>query len=463
MNVSADVSRPRAATSEMHPWRAETRATLALAWPIVATNLAQMAIGTTEVILLGWYSPQAMAAGVLGMNLFFAFAMVGIGIAAGTSPMLAQTIGRGRHVVRDLRRTVRQGLWLTTAIALVAWVVLWHTEAIFLAMGQAPEMAAGAGDYMRGMQWGILPFLWYMVLRAFVSARERPRAALVVSVLSIVINAVLGWALIFGRLGLPELGLVGAGIAGTIAETFMFLALAAFIASERRFRRHHLAGRFWRPDWPRLAELARIGGPIAGALLFEVGVFNAAVFIMGLIDVDQLAAHAIAIQIASITFMVPMGIAQATTVRVGLAVGGGDRPGQVRAGWVGIALGTGFMAGMAVLLIGMPGPFIHVFLDTEGPQAATVVLHATAFLAVAGLFQLVDGLQVTAAGALRGLKDTRLPMIYAGIGYWIIGLPLGAALAFWGGLGGLGIWIGLALGIGLVSLLMLRRWIRRMA
>lgn len=461
MQVSAEISRPRAAHRESRPWRAETRATLALAWPIVATNLAQMAIGTTEVVLLGWYSPQAMAAGVLGMNLFYAFMMVGIGIAAGCSPMLAQAIGRRRHGVRDLRRTVRQGLWLTTAIALIAWAVLWNTEAIFLAMGQAPAMAAGAGEYMRAMQWGMLPFFWYMVLRAFVSARERPRAALIVTVLAILLNAGLAWALIFGRLGLPELGLTGAGIAGSITETFMFAGLAGFIAFDRRFRRHYLAGRFWRPDWPRLAELCRIGGPIAGALLFEVGVFNSAVFIMGLIDVDQLAAHAIAIQIASATFMVPMGLGQATTVRVGLFTGGGERRAATRAGWTGILLGTGFMGVMAVLLITSPGPFIHIFLDTADPKTGVVAAHAAGFLAVAGLFQLVDGLQVTAAGALRGLKDTRLPMIYAGIGYWVIGLPFGAALAFWGGFQGLGIWIGLAIGLALVAILMLRRWIRR--
>jgi MATE family multidrug resistance protein len=243
----------------------------------------------------------------------------------------------------------------------------------------------------------------------------------------------------------------------------MFVGLAGYIAFDRRFRRHHLAGRFWRADWPRLAELMRVGGPIAAAMLFEVGVFNAAVFLMGLIDVDQLAAHAIAIQIASFTFMVPMGIAQATTVRVGLFAGGGDRPGLVRAGWVGIALGTGFMGAMAVLLIAAPGAIIHVFLDVDDPRTVAVAAHATGFLAVAGLFQLVDGLQVTGAGALRGLKDTRMPMIYAGFGYWALGLPLGAMLALWGGFEGLGIWIGLAAGLAFVAALMLRRWMRRAA
>ncbi len=439
----------------------ELRSTLSLAWPIVLTNVAQMAITTTDVVMLGWYSADALAAGTLGVNVYYAFLVSGLGIAMATSPLLAQAIGRGRHVVRDLRRTVRQGLWLTGAFTLLSWIVLWHTEAILASMGQAPHLAEAAGIYVRALQWGFLPILWFTVLRCFLGARERPQAALYVTGFGILLNGALNWGLIFGHFGLPAWGLFGAGIASALAQFGMFGLLVGFILWDARFRRHHLFGRFWRADWPRLRELWRIGLPIAGAMLFEVTVFNAAVFLMGLIDVAQLAAHAIAIQVAAITFMVPMGISQAATVRVGLFAGAGDGTGARRAGWVAICAGTGFMVVMAALLITLPGPIVRLFLDLADPANLVVAGHAAAFLAIAGLFQLVDGAQVTAAGALRGLKDTRVPALYAGFGYWVAGLPFGAWLAFSLGMEGRGVWTGLAAGIGIVAVLMVARWKRR--
>ena len=442
-------------------WAEEVRATLALGWPIVLTNLAQIALGTTDVVILGWMGPEALAAGALGTNLFFAFTILGIGLANAVPPMLAQALGRNRFAVRDLRRTVRQGLWATLALTIPVWAILWHSEAILLALGQKPELAAAAASYMRTLQWCLLPFLWFMVLRGFISALERPAPALVVTIFAIVLNAVICWALVFGRLGLPEMGLPGAGVASTIATVFMVVALLGYIYWDRQFRRYRLLGRWWRADWPRFRELMRIGVPIAITLGFEVTVFNAAVFLMGLIETAALAAHSIAIQIASITFMVPMGIGQAATVRVGLAAGRGDPAGVARAGWVAIALGIGFMAVMALTLISAPLLLTGLFLDLGNPANARAVELAVVFLAMAALFQIADGAQAVGAGALRGLKDTRVPMIFAALGYWGLSLPLGAVLAFKFELGGVGIWIGLAAGLAIVATLMILRWNRR--
>ncbi|MCW5751267.1 MAG: MATE family efflux transporter [Alphaproteobacteria bacterium] len=439
-------------------WAEEARATLSLGWPLILTNLAQTAIMTTDVVMMGWLGPHALAAGALGANLFFAFFIFGLGISFATSPMLAQARGRHRHSVRDLRRTVRQGLWAVAFFSVLVWIPLWHTEVLLALLGQEEALASDGGAYIRAMMWAMAPALGFFVLRSFVSALERPRAALVITLLAIGFNALCDWIFMFGKLGMPALGVVGAGVASTASNLFMFVALLGYIYWDRRFRRYQLLGRFWRADWPRLVELLRIGLPIALTLAFEVTIFNAAVFIMGVIGTASLAAHAIAIQIASVTFMVPMGLSQAATVRVGLAVGRGDPEGVARAGWVAIVIGGSFMAAMALLLIGFPRPLAELFLDGTRSDSIEVLELAVLFLTVAGFFQIADGLQSLGAGALRGLKDTRVPMFFAGVGYWVMGLPFGVLLAFPLGLDGLGIWIGLATGLGIVAMLMLGRW-----
>lgn len=439
-------------------WAAEGRATLSLAWPLVLTNLAQTAITTTDVVMMGWLGPDALAAGALGANVYFAFLVFGLGIAMATAPMMAQAIGRRRHAVREVRRTVRQGTWATLAMVAPIWVALWHADGILVAIGQLPALAEAGGDYVRAMQWGLLPALWFIVLRSFISALERPRSALLVTTLAIVLNAFSNWVLMFGKLGAPALGLTGAGISSTLANLFMFAALLGFVLWDRRFRRYHLLGNLWRMDWPRLRELLRIGMPICLAFGFEVSVFNTATFLMGLVGRDALAAHAVAIQVSSVSFMVPMGIAQAATVRVGLSAGRGDPWGVTRAGWVALALGIGFMAMTAAAMIATPGTFVALFLDLGEPGARPVLELAATFLIVAGVFQLVDGAQAVGAGVLRGLKDTRVPMLFAALGYWGIGVPVGAALAFEFGAGGVGLWIGLAAGLAIVAALMLTRW-----
>lgn len=447
--------------STAHLWRAEARATLLLAYPLILTNLAQAVIHATDVILLGWVGPRTLAAGALGVNIYNAFMIFGMGLVTAASPMMARELGARSNSVRDVRRTVRQAMWASVAICIPFWAILWNSEAMLLALGQDPELSAAAARFVRAMQWGLLPLLFFLILRSFISALEMPAWSLAIGGGAVLFNAVINYGLIFGHFGLPRLGLLGAGIGSAISNLLMFLGMAAVVTIHPRFRRYHLFGRFWRADWERFRAVWRLGVPIAVTLALEVTIFNAAVFLMGLIGTPSLAAHAIAIQIAALSFMVPMGIAQAVTVRVGLAYGRRDRGGIARAGWTSFALGTGFMTLMALILISFPYTLVHGFLDESDPRNAEVITLAVSFLAVAALFQIVDGAQAVGAGMLRGLHDTRVPMIYAAFGYWIVGMGVGVGLGFGLGWDGVGVWLGLAAGLAVVSVLMIARWMRR--
>lgn len=446
-----------------NPWRAEVRALLALAIPLILGNLAQSAINATDLILLGRLSADALAAGSLAFNLYIPLLVFGIGLLAAVSPMVAAERGARKHSVREVRRTVRQGMWHAVLLAILCWLLLWHAPTLLVLMGQEPDLARAAGRFVRIVMWSLLPIFLFFVLRNFIAAIERPNWGAIVLAGQVLLNAVLGYALIFGHFGAPRLGLDGAAIGSAVANTFVFVALAAVVGFARPFRRYALFGRWWRADWPRFRQLAAVGLPIGLTLLFEVAVFAGAVFIMGLIGRDSIAAHAIAIQIASATFMVPLGLAQAGTVRVGLFYGAADRAGIGRAGWTAIALGVGFMAAMALILLAAPRMLVGVFLDTVDPRNATVAALAVQFLGIAALFQIVDGAQAVGAGVLRGLQDTRWPMIFAAFGYWAVGIGVGIVLAFPLGLQGVGVWIGLASGLAVVSVLMIWRWMRREA
>ncbi|HEX8191825.1 MAG TPA: MATE family efflux transporter [Allosphingosinicella sp.] len=448
-------------TPGRRPWRDEARATLALAWPLILTNVAQALIHATDVVLLGWAGARTLAAATLGVNVYIAFLIFGMGLMTAAAPMLAQELGARRHSVRDVRRTVRQAMWAAVALVVPVWAIMWNTQMLLIAIGQDPELALGAQTFVRALMWGMLPYLFYLVLRSFISALERPIWSLIVGLVAVAYNALINYALIFGKFGLPALGLQGAGIGSASANLFMFMGLAAVILLDRRFRRYRLFGRFWRPDWERFRDVWRIGLPIAITLGLEVTVFNAAVFLMGRIGAESLAAHAVAIQIASLSFMVPLGLAQAVTVRVGLAKGRGDPDGITRAGWTAFILSVGFMSVMALLMISAPGSLVGFFLDPADPASAAVTRLAVSFIFVAALFQIFDGAQVVGAGMLRGLSDTRVPMFYALFGYWGVGLGSGVALGFGLGWEGVGIWTGLAIGLATVSLLMIGRWMRR--
>ncbi len=443
------------------PWGDEFRATLALAWPLILTNITMVLINATDVFLLARLGPDALAASALGSGIVIAMLLIGIGIVVAGSPLMAAELGRKAHSVRDVRRTFRQTLWAATAICVPIWAILWHMGAMLEWAGQPPCLAADAGIFIRALMWQIWPALGVVAIRGFMAALEMPRWTMIAGLAAVIVNAVINYGLIFGNFGLPAWGLFGAGVGSSLTSLFQFIFLGLIISYHPKFRRYHLFGRWWRADWPRFLTLWRLGLPIGLHMGFEAMVFAAAVFLMGYINTASVAAHAIAIQIASMTFMVPMGIGQAATVRVGLGFGRRDAEAIRRAGWTAYALGVGFMTAMAVIMWLIPGALAEIFLEPEYAGNAEVIKLAVSFLLVAAVFQIVDGAQVVGTGMLRGLQDTTWPMLFAAFGYWVIGIGVGCWLAFYGGMGGVGIWLGLALGLGIVAGLVLVRWLRR--
>jgi MATE family multidrug resistance protein len=438
-------------------WAAELPAMMTLAWPLILSNLTFALIQATDVVLMGWLGPRQLAASALAINLTWPLGFAAFGLLTAASPMMATALGAKTRSVREVRRSFRQSLWLCLFMTGPMWLLLWNAEGVIRALGQEPALARDAALFLKGYMWTMLPWLLFQAMRNFLAAVERPGWVLGVSIAGIVVNAVLGWALIFGHFGLPALGIFGGGLASSIVWTLLALGLFSVILTDRQFRRFHLFGHLWRPDWPRLKRMIVLGVPIGLAFAFEGAVFGAAAYLMGLIDADSLAAHAVALQLAALTFMVPWGLSQAATVRVGRALGRRDPQGIALSGWTAWIAGVAFMAAMATIMWLFPRELVGLFLDDNAANARVIGLAVT-FLAVAAVFQIFDGAQVVAAGMLRGLHDTRVPMLFALLGYWGIGLGFGAWLAFERDWGGVGIWAGLALGLAIVSVLMLIRW-----
>ena len=357
---------------EQHPWRHELRVTVALAWPLILSNLTMALIGATDVLMLGWLGARELAAATLGFNLAMSAAIFCMGLITASAPMMATEIGRMGNSVRDVRRTFRQAIWSATAVILPFWLILWNTEAILLAVGQQPDLAAMAGTYISAYMWSILPFLFFIILRNFISALEQPVTALIISIIGVLANALFNYALIFGKFGVPAFGVIGAGIGSVMTNVLMFGGMALVVIYHKRFRRYHLFGRFWRSDWQRFRTMWKLGLPIAITMGLEGSVFGLAALLMGLISAESVAAHAIALQLAALTFMVPMGLGQAATVRVGIQYGRRNNAGIMRAGWVSFLLGTSFMAVMAIVFVLAPDFLISMFIDARHNRADAV-------------------------------------------------------------------------------------------
>lgn len=445
------------------PMRAELGATLRLAAPLAAANLLQMLVYAIDVIFVARLGEQALAASSLATTLFGLMMWCTIGLTGACAPLIAAELGRRAHAVREVRRSVRMAMWLAVGVGVLAMLVSANGERLMLLAGQDAEVSRLAGEFLAILLWATVPNILAGVLRNFVSALGRPVFATAITGLAILVNALGNYMFVFGHFGAPAMGLDGSALSSVITACIMLGAYVVAIQTDRRLRRYHVFGRWWRPEWTRLRDLVRIGLPIALIILAEGGLFSSAAFLMGLIGQAELAGHTVALQVAAIAFQIPFGIGQAATIRVGYHFGAGDHAAVGRAGRAALIMAVGYMALPASLMIFAPRLVLGLYVDPAAPQNAAMVGFAVQFLAIGAAFQLFDGIQAVLAGALRGLQDTRVPMLMALGGYWMGGFTVSAGLGLFTPLAGLGVWIGLAAGLVVVSVLLLLRWHRREA
>jgi multidrug resistance protein, MATE family len=432
--------------------------TLKLAAPMALTQLGQIVMMTIDLALIGRLGDEAIAAAALANTVYFVSFTLGLGVVSAVAPLAAQAFGaRDPHRVR---RSLRVGLWAALLISLPMMIFPFYGEQILRMLGQAEAPTKLAQPYLLGLVWGATPALWLIAIRGFMGALNRPEPVLWITLAAIPANAILVYLLIHGAWALPPLGLFGAGLATTIVNFAMFLAGLWFATFRPPFAKYHVLGHLWRFDWAMMRQLIAIGAPISIAFMLEYGLFSAAALLTGLIGTTALAAHQIALQVTAILFMVPLGISMAATVRVGHAAGRNDAAGVRRAGLAAVALGILLGAGLTAMVIFGRFAIARFFLgDTAASTDAVIDLAATLLLVGATLF-ITDGLQTVLAGALRGLKDTRVPLLFASIGYWLVGFPAAWVLAFSMGYGAVGVWIGLSLGTLVYATLLSLRFLR---
>ena len=440
-------------------WTGEFKALLALGWPLIIAQLAQNALHTTDVILMGWLGPAELAAGAVASSVIICLQLLGVGLVGAVAPMVAQALGARQR--RSVRRIVRQGLWVAVILAAVITPIVWNLRPMLIFLGQDPELAARAEPYSHTVVWLLAPAFGIVVLRSFLAAHGATRAVLLISVAGVFVNGLVAYALMFGSWGFPRLGLAGAGVATSTVNFVMFGLMLAYVRLHRNFRRYHILHKFFEPDWQHFRDIFRIGTPIGLMLVAEVALFTSAALMQGWIGDASVAAHAVALQWGSLAFMVPLGLSQATTVRVGLAFGERSPRGVALAGWVSMGVTLVFMSFSCVVFLLFSHNLVGLFLDPAKPENAEALALATSFLMVAGVFQLVDGAQVSAGSALRGLSDTRVPLLLALIGYWAIGFPIAYVFAFVVGLKGIGIWFGLAAGLAFAAVALTTRFAMR--
>lgn len=433
------------------------RALWVLGLPLIGSHLAQMALHVTDTMLLGRYDVTALAAVTIAGSAFFVVFILGSGFAQAVMPLIAAALGRGDET--EVRRDARMGLWLSLAYGLLTYPLFWSAELWLRALGQAPEVAALGQEFLRIAGPGMVPALLVMALKSYLSALGRAQVVLWVTLGAVGLNLGLGWLLIFGKLGAPELGVRGAAIATLSVQWASFLALGLYAQFQPGLRRYRLFSRFWRADLPALARVFRLGWPIGVTGLAESGLFSGASLMMGWVGTVPLAAHGIALQVASLAFMLHLGLSNAATVLAGRAEGAGDARALREIATTAIAL-SAVLCGLGIaLFLSLPGTIIGLFLDGSKPDAPEILATGTRLLALAALFQMGDAMQVMALGLLRAIRDTRVPMWAAAFSYWGIGIPCSFVLGFPLGLGGEGIWLGLCIGLLCASSsLMLRFW-----
>ncbi|SDT31575.1 MATE family efflux transporter [Bradyrhizobium canariense] len=451
---AATASREAVTTPGNH-FAHELSETIKLALPMALTQLGQIAMMTTDLAFIGRLGNEAVAAAALAGTVYFVSFTFGMGLVSAVAPLAAQAFGARDPLL--VRRSLRTGLWAALLISAPIMMFPLFGEQILLALGQAPAAAHLAQRYLFGLVWGVTPALWFLALRGFMGAVNRPEPALWITLAAIPANALLAYLLIYGEWGLPRLELLGAGLATAIVNFGTLLAGLWFATRRRPFREYHVLGHIWRIDRSLMRELFVIGAPISVAFLMEYGLFSAAALLMGLISTTALAAHQVALQITAILFMVPFGISMAATVRVGHAVGRNDASAVKRAGLVATGLGIALVAALTLAVIVSRFAIARLFFGTaESAEGATEL--TSTLLLVGATFFVADGVQSIVAGSLRGMNDTRVPLLFAAIGYWLIGFPTACWLGFRTEFGAVGVWIGLSCGTAVNAALLIWRF-----
>lgn len=440
---------------------AELSATTRLAAPLALANVMAMAVHAIDIIFVARLGQDALAAANLAMAAFWFINYGLFGLVSAVAPLLSAELGRRADPVRQVRRSFRMACWLAVAGGLAGLALAFTGEAFFLATGQEPGISALAADFFLVLAFSMVPTQLATVMRVFVSVMGRPIFATMITGVAILVNALANYAFVFGNLGAPELGFLGSALSSVITSVVTMLAYVIAIQSNRRLRRYRVFGNWWRPEWRRLREIVKIGTPIGLTTMAEAGLFTGAAFLMGRIGAAELAAHTIILQIASFTFQVPNGISQAATIRVGYYYGAGNLAGITQAGRAALIVGIGFMTFAASLFVIAPKLLMSAYVDPYDPANAALIALAGQYIIIAAAFQIFDGTQAVAAGLLRGLQDTRVPMLFAISSYWLIGFSISAWLGLTTPLGGVGVWIGLAISLVAASTLLLWRWSRR--
>ncbi len=435
----------------------EVRATLSLAGPMVMTMVAVILMETVDTLMIGRLGEEALAAAALALTTWFVPLLFGIGLLGAVSSLAAQAVGRDDH--RGVRRSARQGLWAGLMLGAPSALALTQAEHLLIWLGQVPEIAHAAQQYLNWMGLALLVIFLNIPLRLTMASYGVTRPAMLIVWAGVPLNALFNWIFMFGGLGGPVMGLEGAGVATMLVDLLIFIGVAAYITRHPRFAHLQLFRNFWRADWPRFRRLMVVGLPAGAIGVMEHGLFAAAAIMMGWVSITQLAAHMVATQIVSITFMIPFGLGQASNIRIGLAAGARDL-GAIRLGArTQIEITVIFMTACAILYWTLGAPLVGLFLSPDDPDRAAIIQYGAVFLAIAAIFQVFDGVQVVGGGILRGMNDTFVPMLYAIFGYWAVGVTGAYWLCFELGLEGAGIWYGLIGGLGVCGVgVILRIW-----
>jgi MATE family multidrug resistance protein len=436
--------------------RKELGPMMRLAAPLALTELGWMAMGIVDTLMAGRLNATAVGAGSLGNMLLYPIAICGTGMLLGMDTLVSQAFGA--NDARDCRRSLVNGVWLSLAITPLLMAVILGLIPIVHAAGTNPKVFVQFAPYSATLVWSVGPLLCSFALGRYLQAMNSVHAVLFGMISSNVVNAAGDWVLMFGHWGAPRMGLEGSAWSSTAARVYMLVVLALAVLWQERKSGNLLFRISWLPDMQRIRRLFALGLPAAAQILFEGSVFGLVTVWAARLDEASLAAHSIAVQVIATTFMVPLGISSAAAVRVGQAIGRGDPRAARTAGWAALLLSTVFMGSAALAMSLAPRFIVRLFISDP-----LVIATGATLLRIAALFELFDGFQIVATGALRGLGDTRQPMIAHLLGYWAVGVPVAYVLCFPMHWGAVGIWVGLTAALILIGAALITVWWRRSA